>query len=130
MALAAAGVAILSGTTRAEDVAMALILLTPAVLCLRQVLWYVVGGERVVIAPSAMVRKRSILPPADVFLLDEISTIVVTGEGDDARLDVQLGRRRLQILKNLGYGDSGLRWTAKRLRSAIERARSTPRQNS
>jgi hypothetical protein len=102
-------------------------MLIPGLLCLRQVLWYAVGGERIVITPSALVRRGGRVRSADALLLADVSTIVVTGEGEDVRIDVQLGRRRVQLASKLGFADPDLRWLAKRLRSAIDFARSTSR---
>jgi hypothetical protein len=110
-----------------EDLGIGLMTLIPGLLCVRQVFWYAFGGERIVVTPSALVRKTGRLRSAEAMLLADVSTFVVTGEGEEVRLDVQLGRRRVQLLNKLGFTEPDLRWLAKRLRSAIDFARSTSR---
>jgi hypothetical protein len=77
-------------------------------------------AERIVITPAGLVRRRGPFSRTDVAALDEISSVVLSGSN---RVDVQLGRQRLQILGDRGYTEAELRWCAQRLRRAIDTAR-------
>jgi len=79
-------------------------------------------GEQITVSPAALARRRR-FGRAEVRALAEISTVVVTGSGEDVRLDLQCGRERLQLADGLGYDEKTLRWIAQRLRRAIEAAR-------
>jgi hypothetical protein len=96
-----------------------------ALACLHRVLWHVIGGEEILINASALIRRKRLSWAAgDSALLPDISTIVVSGDGEDARLDLQLGRQRLEPAPKLGLRMDELRWVAARLREAVDRARS------
>jgi hypothetical protein len=58
-----------------------------------------------------------------------VSTVVVTGSEGQVRVDVQLGRRRWQILEDVGYSEDQLRWCVQRLRRALDVARAARRLN-
>jgi hypothetical protein len=55
--------------------------------------------------------------------LSDVSTVVVSGSGDETRLDLQCGRERIQFANGLDYDEATLRWIAQRLRRALEAAR-------
>src|SRR5262245_57941080 len=61
-----------------------LLLLLPAA-CLWRLAWSIFGGESFSIDRAALVRHRILLPwrRAEIYLLDEISTIVVSGEAEE-----------------------------------------------
>jgi hypothetical protein len=82
-----------------------------------------IGGERIVLTPAGLAHRASRWRRVDVATLDEISTVVVSGNGADTRVDVQLGRRRLRILERVNYSEEQLRWCAQRLRRALDHAR-------
>jgi hypothetical protein len=98
------------------------LVLPPSLPCVYYVLRSFFGAEWIVLAPSGLARRRR-LRRSDVVILDEVSTIVVSGSGDEARVDVQLGRQRLRILEGLAYSEEQLRWCAQRLRRALDHAR-------
>jgi hypothetical protein len=79
-------------------------------------------AEQITVSPAAVSRRRW-LRRAEVRLLADVSTVVVTGSGEETRLDLQIGRERLQLAAGLGYDEMTLRWIAKRLRRALEAAR-------
>ncbi len=79
-------------------------------------------GERVTVTPAALLRRRW-LRRAAVFGRGEVSSVVVVGGGDEAHLEVQVGRERVPLADGLGYDEATLRWIAQRLRKAIEAAR-------
>jgi hypothetical protein len=102
-----------------------LIFLVPAAACLWRLMWSIFGGERFSIDRGALVHRRTLMPwrRAEVYLLDEISTIVVSGEGEKERLDLQLGRKRVELCRGVGHHGETLRWIARRLRRAVDDAR-------
>jgi hypothetical protein len=79
-------------------------------------------AEQITVSPAAVARRRR-FGRVEVRPLVDVSTVVVSGSGEDARLDLQVGRERLQLADGLGYDDRTLRWIAQRLRRAIEAAR-------
>jgi hypothetical protein len=84
---------------------------------------HIVSGERIVMTPAGLVRRRGAFVRPDVAPLDEVSAVVVTGNEPHMRVDVQLGRRRLQILEGLGYSQAHLLWCVQRLRRGLDVAR-------
>jgi hypothetical protein len=94
-----------------------------SIACLAIATGHLISGERIIMTPSGLVRRRGVLGRSDVATLDEVSTVVVTGDAGRVRVDVQLGRRRLPILEELGYSESQLRWCVQRLRQALDSAR-------
>ncbi len=78
-------------------------------------------GEQIELTPAAISWRTK--DAVDTRALADVSTVVVTGAGADARLDLQFGRERLQLADGLGYDEATLRWIAQRLRRAIEAAR-------
>jgi len=78
-------------------------------------------GERLELTPAAISWWRS--SRSDTRALADLSTVVVTGVGADARLDLHFGLERLQLADGLGYDEATLRWIAQRLRRAIEASR-------
>jgi hypothetical protein len=79
-------------------------------------------GETIVITPAALMSRK--WPwRRRVFAIADVSTVVVTGVGDETRLDLQCGRERMQLADGLGYDEARLRWIAQRLRRALEAAR-------
>jgi hypothetical protein len=61
--------------------------------------------------------------------LVDVSTIDVTGEDEDGRLLIQLGRRTVEICAGLGLDDAGRREVAQVLRDALARARTPAGQS-
>jgi hypothetical protein len=94
-----------------------------AIMFLSVAIGHLISGERIAMTPAGLVRRAGVLGRAEVATLDEVSTVVVTGNDGRMRVDVQLGRRRLQILEELGYSEEQLRWCAQRLRRALDVAR-------
>jgi hypothetical protein len=79
-------------------------------------------AERITVSPAAVARRKR-FGRTEVRPLVDVSTVVVSGDGEDARLDLQCGRERVQLAQDLGYDEKTLRWIAQRLRRAIEAAR-------
>lgn len=81
-----------------------------------------VGGERVAVSPAALVYRPRPWRKPTVMLIDDVSSVVMTGGGKAARVDVQAGRQTHRILEK-AYTEAQLRWCAQRLRRALDHAR-------
>ena len=81
------------------------------------------GGERVVVSPAALWWRRRRWRRPEVVPLDEVTSVVVTGSGADTRVDLQIGRRTIRILDEIGYNEAELRWCVQRMRRALDHAR-------
>jgi len=76
-------------------------------------------GETISVSPAAVSRRRH-LGRAEVRLLNDVSTVVVSGHGENTRVDLQVGQERLELAAGLGYDEKTLRWIAQRLQRALE----------
>ena len=90
----------------------------------------IVGGERIVVTPAALLHKMGRWRRPAVVPLDDISSVVVTGSDGETRVDVQVGRRTQRILEKVGYSEEQLRWSAQRLRRALDHARAARSQKA
>ncbi len=79
-------------------------------------------GERISVSPAAIARE-CVLARAEVRALADVTTVLVSGSGRRAFLDLLVGRERVPLAEGLGYDEATLRWIAQRLRRAIEAAR-------
>ncbi len=105
--------------------AVAALLLLGGLFALRHVWVGFAGGERLAFSRVGVAwRRRMFLwPEKRSALLSDVSTVVSSGEGEDARLELQLGRRRVRLAEGLDLDEKALRWLAAVIRRAIDRAR-------
>lgn len=72
-----------------------------------------------------MVKRRLVLGhPKIRELTADVSTVVVTGEGESAKLMLQLGRRTQELCKDLFLDEARLRTAAQSIRKALDQVRS------
>jgi hypothetical protein len=109
-----------------EGLAVGLLFTAISLPCLRRVLWHLFGGDVFLISRTAFVGKRrlALWHPKIRELTADVSTIVVTGEGEQAKLVLQLGRRTQPICVGLNLDEARLREVAQTLRKEIDHARS------
>jgi hypothetical protein len=82
----------------------------------------VFGGERLEIGLAGLLQRRGLLRRS-AFALHEISTVVVAG--DPAQLQLQLGRRTVELAAGRGHDEAALRWLAQALRAGLDAARAS-----
>jgi hypothetical protein len=84
---------------------------------------FVVCVEELGVGRSSIIRRRRFFRRSEVFLLEDISSVVISGSGDDTHVCLQLNRKLVEIGVERPASESELRWLAKRLRRGLETAR-------
>jgi hypothetical protein len=109
-----------------EGLVLGLLFTAISLPCLHRMLWHFFGGDLFLISRSAFVVKRrlAVWHPKIRELTADVSTVVVSGEGEAAKLVLQLGRRTQELCKGLSLDDARLRAAAQSIRKALDQVRS------
>jgi hypothetical protein len=113
-----------SSTPPEVDFLVGALLVVGAMASIRTLLRLVAGGEDFAVSAAGLVWKRRFTPWRRPIcqLTTEVSTILVTGEGEGGQLLIQLGRRTVEVCAGLGLNDAARREVAHVLRAALARA--------